>query len=400
MGLIGVFAWLPIQILIRGAWIHRGDGTLPMRADMLVRGDSIAAIAPVISALPEYQVIDARGKHVYPGIIAIGTPVGLIEIEAIRATRDAAEVGEFTPEAAAYTAFNVDSRVLPTLRANGILYVESVPQGGVIAGRSAVFRLMGRTREQAVVLSSAALHCYPPSLRPWLYAPYEEQKKEVERAHESWKRLDAYFEQAGRWCGGDSLFPSVAFRALCPYLRGEKPVIWHVETAEDIEAVVRFSSRWGLKAAIAGGAEALRVVSLLREHNIPLILIRTHRLPPSEDSPMDYFYALPKSLRDSGITVFLSHDSFWNQRNLAYNAGSAAAYGLSSEEALALITDKPARWLGLSRLGRLEVGYKASFLLVEGDLLDVPRSRILRAWLEGKEVNLSDNPQEQLFHKY
>jgi imidazolonepropionase-like amidohydrolase len=233
-----------------------------------------------------------------------------------------------------------------------------------------------------------------------LYSSYEDQKKVVEQAQKAWQKLDNYFSEADRWCKGDSAEQNLRYQALCPYLRGERPVAWHVEAAEDIAMAIRLSQKWGLKAAIYGGVEALRVASLLREAQMPVVLQRTHRLPPAEDALWTYAYELPKALRDSGVTVLLAHDSFWNQRNLSYNAGTAAAYGLPKEEALRLITDLPAQWLGLPRLGRLAPGYKASFFLTEGDLLDIPDSRLLRAWIEGKEIDLSDNPQEQLFRKY
>ncbi|GIV25355.1 MAG: amidohydrolase [Bacteroidia bacterium] len=396
----GLSALLWLQVLLRGAWVHRGDGSLPFQGDVLIQGDSIAAVGAVLPALPGYTVIEARGQHLYPALIGLNTPIGLVEIEAVRATRDAAEVGSFTPEVTAYTAFNVDSRVLPTLRENGLLYVESTPQGGWIAGQSSMLRLRGRTREEALVLEKASLHLYPPSLRPWVYASYEEQRKALEEARKGWEKIEAYFAEAARWCGGDSSEQNLRYRALCPYLRGEKPVTWHVDAAEDIRAAVALSQKWHLRAAIAGGAEALAVAGLLRQAQVPVILSRTHRLPPSEDAPLSYSYTLPKALRDSGVTVMLGHESFWNQRNVPYNAGTAAAWGLSREEALSLLTDVPARWLGLSRLGRIAPGYKASLLLVEKDLLDMPSSRLLRAWIEGQEVNLSDNPQRQLFEKY
>ncbi len=395
---LGWLLWA--QLLIRGAWVHRGEGSLPVQADVLVVGDSIAVVAPAISAQPGYRIVEASGKHLYPGLIGLATPVGLVEIEAVRATRDQSEVGEFTPEVQAYTAFNVDSRVLPTLVAAGILYVESTPAYGLMAGQSAVMRLWGRTREAAAVVTSAALHCYPPSLRPWPYSSYEEQKKQRKEAQETWERLERYFQKAARWCGGDSAEQSLPFRALCPYLRRQRPVVWHVEAAEDIEAVVHFSQRWGLKAAIADAAEALSVASLLRETQTPVILLRTHRLPTGEDAPIHQPFLLPKALRDSGVIVLLGHESFWNQRNLAYNAGTAAAYGLPSEEAISMLTSRPADWLGLSRIGRIAPGYKASLLLTEGDLLDPARSRVLRAWIEGQEVALTENPQEVLFRKF
>lgn len=389
-----------IQVLLRGVWIHRGDGGLAVQGDVLLSGDTIVAVSPVIAALPEYTIVEARGKHLYPALIALGTPVGLIEIEAVRATRDNAEVGEFTPEAKAYTAFNIDSRVLPTLRANGILYAESVPQGGLIAGQSCVVRLSGRTREEAAVLPVAILHFYPPSLRPSVYASPEEQKKSRESAITAWQRIDDYLEKAKRWCLGDSGEQNISYASVCPYLRREKPTAWHVEASEDIEAAVRLAQKHGLRIAIVGGSEAPRVAELLRRHGVPVIVSRTHRLPPAEDAPIDYSYILPKVLLDSGITVMLSHESFWNQRTLSYHAGTAITYGVSHEQAVAMITSLPAQWLGLKKLGLIAPGYKASLILCEGEITDVISSRILRAWIEGKEINLADNPQEILFRRY
>ncbi|MCS7189429.1 MAG: hypothetical protein RMJ66_06790, partial [Bacteroidia bacterium] len=346
------------QILIRGAWLHRGDGSLCVQADVLIQGDSIAAIGPVLSALPHFQVIEARGMHLYPALISLGTPVGLIEIEAVRATRDHIEVGDFTPEVEAYTAFNVDSKILSTLIAVGIVYVESTPQGGLIAGQSALMKVVGRTKEEAVVLPIAALHLYPPTQRPNPYAPYEEQKKQAEKAKAAWNKIDSYLQKAARWCAGDSGEQNISFRALCPYLSRKAPVVWHVDNAEDIESAIRLSQKWGLRSAIAGGAEATRVLPLLKESSMPIILQRTHRLPHTEDAPIAESFMLPKILRDSGITVILSHESFWNQRNLPYNAGTAVAYGVPAEEALAMITREPARWLGLTRLGQIAQGYQ------------------------------------------
>ncbi|MCS6789776.1 MAG: amidohydrolase family protein [Bacteroidia bacterium] len=394
------WGWLWLQIFIRGAWVHSGDGTPARQADLWIEGDSIRAIAASLPIPSGALVIEAQGKHLYPGFIALGTAVGLVEIEQVRATADFAERGDFTPEARAYTAYNIDSRILPTLRAAGILYVESVPRGGVIAGISAIFALRGRTREEAVVLPEAALHLFPPSLVPSPYTSYEEQKEAAEHAHKVWKEIEFFWESAARWCAGDSAQPNLRYRAVCPCFHRKLPVVWHVEHAHDIEAALQLSRRWNLRIAIAGGNYASTIASQLKALDVPVILQPTHRLPPSEDAPLHFAYRLPAVLRDSGIAVMLSHISFWNQRNLAYNAGTAAAYGLSREEALRLLTDYPAQWLGLSRVGRIAPGYKASLVLSEGDILDIPTSRVLRIWVEGKEISISDNPQEQLFQKY
>ncbi len=394
---IGSVVWA--QVLIRGVYVHGGEVDPSIRVDVLIQGDSIAQIGTGLS-IPGATIVQAQGLHLYPALIALGTPTGLIEIEAVRATRDENEVGTYNPNVQAYIAYNADSRVLPTLRANGILYAEAAPRGDVIAGQSALMQLYGRTREEACLLPAAQLYLYPPSLRPSAYQSYDDQKKALERAREAWQGLYDFFEAAARWCGGDSARRDLRYQALCPYLGGQRPVVIEVHWREDIEAALAFARRWGLKVAILGGEEAPQLAEALRQAGAAVILQRTHALPLTEDAALDQRYTLPAVLLERGVTVLLAHESFWNQRNLAYQAGTAGAYGLPPEKALALVTQAPAQWLGLSRLGRIAPGYKASLVLTEGDLLDPTTSRPVRLWLAGREIPLSENPQEQLYQRY
>ncbi len=399
-GLLWGFGWLWGQILIRGVYVHGGEVSSEKPVDILIAGDTIAAVGVDLPAGPGYGIIEGRGLHAYPGLVAISAPTGLIEVEAVRATRDNAETGDYNPNALAYTAFNVDSRVLPTLVANGILYAESAPQGSMVAGQSALFRLRGRTREEAVVLPQAALYLYPPSLRPSMGLSPQKQEEARKKALQAWTDLYTFLEKAERWCRGDSAGRDLRYAALCPYFRGERPVVVDADWAEDILAALSLGRRFGFRVGILGGKEALVVASEIKAAGAVVIIQRTHTLPPTEDSPWDAAFKLPQELLKRGIPVVLAHESFWNQRNLAYQAGTAAAYGLSREEALNLVTEAPARWLGLNRIGRIVPGYKASFVLVEGDLLDPATSRVRRAWIEGVEVNLHANPQEILYQRY
>ena len=400
LGFVWWGGWLSAQILIRGVYVHGGE-VLPERpVDILILGDTIAAIGSNLPVRPGYAIVEGNGLHAYPGLVALSAPTGLIEVEAVRATRDNAEVGDYNPNALAYTALNVDSRVLPTLVAAGVLYAESAPQGSVISGQSALFRMQGRTREEAVVLPQAALYVRPPALRPSMGLPPQKQEEARKKALQAWADLYEFLEKAERWCRGDSGERDLRYAALCPYFRGERPVVIEADWAEDILAGVALGRRFGFRVGILGGREAGVVASEIKSAGAVVTLQRTHALPPTEDSPWDAAFMRPHELIQKGIPVILAHESFWNQRNLAYQAGTAAAYGLSREEALRLITEVPAKWLGLNRIGRLVPGYKASLILVEGDLLDPATSRVQRAWIEGKEVNLSLNPQEVLYQRY
>ena len=97
------------------------------------------------------KVIDCTGKHIYPGIIAPSTKIGLDEIEAVRSTNDYAEVGSYNPNVRSIISYNTDSRVTPTVRSNGVLFAQTVPQGGVVSGTSALVQLNAWNWEDALV---------------------------------------------------------------------------------------------------------------------------------------------------------------------------------------------------------------------------------------------------------
>ncbi len=99
---------------------------------------------PTVPDLPDDAVrIAAVGKHIYPGLISASTTIGLTEIGSARATRDADEIGEITPEVRAAVAVNPDSTAIPVTRSNGVLVAGIVPTGGLIPGRLSVLRLEG-----------------------------------------------------------------------------------------------------------------------------------------------------------------------------------------------------------------------------------------------------------------
>ncbi len=82
--------------------------------------------------------INISGKHVYPGFIAPNSTLGLTEIEAIRASNDFYEVGGYNPHVRSQIAYNAESRIIPTVRTNGVLLAQVTPRGGRISGTSSV----------------------------------------------------------------------------------------------------------------------------------------------------------------------------------------------------------------------------------------------------------------------
>jgi imidazolonepropionase-like amidohydrolase len=105
-----------------------------------------------------------------------------------------------------------------------------------------------------------------------------------------------------------------------------------------------------------------------------------------------------------GIEVSLAADGRFggisDMLNLPFAAGTAAAYGLSREEALKMVTLNPAKVLGIQdRAGSLELGKDASFVVSDGDLLDMKSNRVEMAFISGRKIDL-DNKHKRLYKKY
>ena len=113
---------------------------------------------------PNTEVIDGSGKHVYPGLISSNTEIGLVEIEAVRASLDMAEIGRINPNVRAEVAVNPESELIPVLRANGITLAVSTPSGGLISGTSALLMMDGWTWEDMTLRAPLALCVNWPSM--------------------------------------------------------------------------------------------------------------------------------------------------------------------------------------------------------------------------------------------
>jgi imidazolonepropionase-like amidohydrolase len=174
----------------------------------------------------------------------------------------------------------------------------------------------------------------------------------------------------------------------------------HVDQAADIEQVVLLGKSLDVKVVIVGGAESYLLTDLLKEAEVPVILGPTHALPNSTDSDVNQMYKTPAMLHEAGVQFCLSNEGYWQQRNLPYQAGSAVAYGLPYEQAIQAITLDAARILGVDdQIGSIEVGKSASLILTEGDVLDMRSSQVIKAFIDGRDVDL-DNKQEVLYRKF
>lgn len=397
-------------VIIYGGTAHIGNGSVINNSLITLKQGKIEGIADMTNIRLDLQgkkAIDATGKHIYPAIVAANTTMGLVEVAAVRATRDQYEVGDLNPNVRSIIAYNTDSHVLPTIRSNGILLAEVAPLGGTISGQSSVVQLDAWNWEDAAYATDIGLHLYWPR---FVAAPnYEDEDEEAptEKSNkylEGIKELNGLFAEAKAYCQDKHAQTNLKLEAMCGLFDKSKKVFIHAEFIKEIIDGVNFAKQWGLNPVIIGGTDIWLATDILKENKIPVVINRTHNLPKRSFEDVDLPYKLPKILQDAGILYCITMgdgwDSFWDQRNLPFNAGTAVAYGLTKEQALAAITSNPAQILGIhDKTGTLEIGKDANLLISEGDILDMKTSNITNAFIQGRAVDL-DNKQKALYRRF
>jgi imidazolonepropionase-like amidohydrolase len=393
-------------VALTNVTIHPVSGPTIEKGTLVFDGGKIAAIG-LDAAIPENaEKIDLAGKHVYPGLFEPLNDIGLVEINSIRATIDAQEIGQLNPNVRAVVAINPDSEIIPTTRSNGILLSLAAPYGGLMSGRSGVIQHDGWTWEDMTLKADVALHIQWPQTLGGGRRGRGSAEESTSRAEQGIEQLRQALADARAYAAArkaDPNFPKDArWEALQDVLAGELPVIVSADDLRQIMAAVAFAEREKLKLIIAGGYDAPQCLLLLKKHDIPVIVGGTYRLPRRRGDAYDSAYSLPAELHKAGIRFCISARGRFgaNQvRNLPYHAAAAVGFGLPADEALKAITLYPAQILGVAdRVGSLEKGKDATLFVADGNPLDTP-TQVTAAWIRGRKVDLNDR-HKTLYHKY
>lgn len=387
-------------VYLTNATIHVGNGQVIENGTIAFSKGKITAVGNNIAAGNDATVLDMKGEHLYPGIIAPESNLGLVEFESVRATIDKREVGEMNPSVRSLIAYNADSKVINTLRSNGILLAQITPEGGVISGTSSVVQLDAWNWEDAAYKTDNALHFFLPGLSPVSGrgpGSGDRQKaamEQIEKVRTFFREAKAYQQE------GKHNAVNLKFESMRKLFTREQKLFIHCDLVKEMLVAIDFAKEFQLDVAIVGGTDAWLIADILKQNNIPVILGQPHALPVMQDDDVDQPYKTAAQLQKAGVLFCLSNEGFWQQRNLGFEAGTASAYGLTKEEALTAVTLNAAKILGIDKTtGSLETGKDANIAVSTGDILDMKSSVITRAFIQGREINL-DNKQKQLYEKY
>lgn len=392
-------------ILLTDATIHTATQGVLDNADLLMVDGKIAAIGVDLAAPEGAKVVSLQGKHLYPGLIALANQLGLIEIEAVRATDDTSEVTDTNPDIRARIAYNADSEVIPTVRSNGFSYSLVYPKGRALMGQSSLMQLDAWTWQDATVADAVGLHINWPSTSTvanwWNHKKPEEMAKENAKALQKLKdyfvQAKAYYdaEAAGLNKGVDS-----RWQAMIPVFKGQRPLFVHADDLRQIKQAMELAKTYQLKLVIVGGRDSWRMANELAAANVAVVFTAPYGIPERDDEANNTAFQTPALLQKAGVKFALSLDGYWDTRNVVFGAGQAISYGLTQQQALAAVTINAAQIAGVAdKIGSLEVGKAATVVVSDGDIFDYLTHKVSAMWIDGREVTLNDR-NKQLHHKY
>jgi imidazolonepropionase-like amidohydrolase len=391
----------PISVV--GATAHIGNGDVIQDALVIFENGKIKFVGKQNgSQNPEGKIINADGKHIYPGFIAPNSTLGLVEIDAVKASDDEDEIGNYLPHIRSLIAYNAESKVVESMRPNGVLMGQITPRGGRISGTSSIVQFDAWNWEDASVKTDDAIHINWPgnfsySWRERNYNPNKNYQKQLDE-------LMAFFEKSRAYSKSNSTEVNTVLEAMVPVFEGQKKVFIHVNSEKGIIDALAFKRKFEINhMVIVGGEEAHKVSAEIKSENVPVIVQRVHSVPQFEGDDYDLPYKLPKLLHEAGILVALDTSGQMermNTRNLPFYAGTAVAYGLDKDEALKMITLNAAKILGIDDFaGSLEVGKDATLFISEGDALDMMGNQLTHAFIQGREISLETH-QTKLYKRY
>ncbi len=333
---------------------------------VVVRDGLIVDVGPSVQAPAGAEVVDATGRHVYPGMFDAVSQLGLTEVGAVDVTNDSQEQGDFNPHLQAATAIHPATEHIPVARANGITHTMAAPQGGIISGQASLVGLDGWTVEEMDIDPGAAMVVNFPSLQPRRRyggfggggaTSFSDLEKQYQ---EQVARLDEWMDGGRRYAkavAAGTAQRSLELEAMARVVSREMPVLLSANGERDIRHAVEWAERQNIRYVITGGSGAWKIADWLGERHVQMILGPSQTMPAGPDEEYDEPYANAGKLHAAGVKIAFATFNSSDSRTLPYEAAMAVPYGLPREAALEAVMKNGAEMLGLGdRMGTIEPG--------------------------------------------
>jgi len=381
-------------IAITGGRVLTMTGRNFQAGTVIIEKGKISEVLEGIKAPPGYEIIDARGKLVLPGLVDAHCHLGIVE-EVYRVEGDDGNeiTDPVTPQLRAVDGINPDDLGFGDALSGGVTTVVVAPgSANVIGGQMVALKTWGRGLDEMIlkfpVGMKAALGENPKR-------NYGSQKKtpltrmaSAALIREALVKAGEYMQKIDRAAGGQGEYPDrdLKLEALARVLKGEIPLRLHAHRADDIMTALRLAGEFNLKLVVEHCTEGHKIAGELAKSGAKAVIgpIISNR---AKVELKGISLETASILTSAGVDFAIMTDHpVVPIQYLGISAGLTVRGGLDEEKALRAVTLDAAGILGLEdRIGSLEPGKDADVVIMDGHPFDV-RSRVTRVLISGRTV--------------
>lgn len=365
-------------IVIKQGTIHDAVHEEAYQADILIADGKIKKIAPVLEgrSINDAKIIDASGKHVYPGLVEAHCHLGLDGYGIGFEGQDYNEVTDsMTPQLSAIDGINPQDETFEMALRAGVTCVATGPgSSNVLGGTFVALKTVGKRVDDMVIEKAIAMKC-----------AFGENPKRCYKDKDNYSRMSTASKLrimlektkeylAKKEAAGEDITKRPAYdpklEAMIPVVKGELPLKAHVHRADDIFTAIRIAKEYGVGLTLEHCTDGALIAEELAKEGFP-VAVGPSFGHAGKVEVKNKSFATPGILDRAGCQVSIITDSpVIQQQYLPLCAGLAVKNGMNAFKALQAITINAAKHIGVAdRVGSLEEGKDADVVIADGDIL-------------------------------
>ncbi|MCC9135432.1 amidohydrolase family protein [Pontibacter silvestris] len=405
----GVYDERPGLVALTNATIHTDYKTTVSNATLLIRNGQVEAVGTKVKVPAGAVVVDAKGKHIYPGLVDMYSDYGLPEVKIEKRgwgsppQMESEKKGAYNwnqairPETNASELFTVNGKEAEELRKLGFGAVLAVHEDGIARGTAALVTLADKRENEVVIMDKAAAALSfdkGSSKQDYPNSPMGA----VALLRQTY--LDAQWNAQNP--GKEQNISLEAFNNTNKY-----PQIFEAENKLYVLRADKVGDEFGKQYIIKGAGDEYQMLKEVKATNAPLILTVSYPNAYNVEDPFDarrvsmqdmkHWEMAPANaamLQKAGVTFAFTAADLKDKKDFFPNVRKAIQYGLPEEEALKALTATPAKLLyAEDKVGTLKAGALANFLITTDNLF-AEDNIILENWVQGNRYKVSEAPTD------
>jgi imidazolonepropionase-like amidohydrolase len=383
----------------RGATLIPIAGQPIQNGVLVVQGGRITAVGGPETAIPAGAVVhDATGKTIMPGLVDTHSHIG--------GGDGGDRSNPMHPAVRILDAVDARDEGIQKAQAGGVTTVNVMPGSGLLmSGQTAYLKLRDGNDIYDLLVCRDAIREICGGMKmangtnPRGEPPFPSTRSRAAAiVRERFVRAQEYREKIRAAGGPERVSPrDLEMEGLAEVLDGRRVVHFHTHRADDILTALRLAQEFGFRIVLHHVSEGWKVADDIARAGAPASIIVLDS-PGGKLEALEYSSTNGRELERAGVlTAFHTDDGITDSRFFLRSAGMAVREGMSRERALEAMTIAGARMLGMEqRVGTLEAGKDADFIILSGDPLSV-YTLVEQTWVEGSKVFDRADPADRAF---